>query len=147
MAYYLNELGIICALGSDKRSVYSATVQGSQTGMVPSDRFSPGNEVFLGFVSGELPHIPSQLNEFDCRNNRLLLAALGQIRESVDRCIARFGADRVGVALDREREVGAGRDLIDIDELVGFVCLGDVSRAANHRRKAGLLKLTRLGAE
>jgi 3-oxoacyl-[acyl-carrier-protein] synthase-1 len=99
MAYYLNELGIICALGSDKRSVYSATVQGSQTGMVPSDRFSPGNEVFLGFVSGELPHVPAQFNEFDCRNNRLLLAALGQIRESVDRCIARFGADRVGVVL------------------------------------------------
>ncbi len=99
MAFYLNELGIICALGSDKTSVCAAMVEGSQTGMVASDRFSPGKEVFLGTVSGELPHLPSHLNEFDCRNNRLLLAVLAQIRESVDGCITRFGTDRVGVVL------------------------------------------------
>lgn len=99
MAFYLNELGIICALGSDKADVYRAMVDGSQAGMLATDEFSSGQQRFLGSVRAELPTIRSELGEFDCRNNRLLLAALAQIRESVDRCITRFGADRIGVVL------------------------------------------------
>ena len=36
---------------------------------------------------------------YNCRNNRLLLAALSQIEPTVTDMMARFGADRIGIVL------------------------------------------------
>ena len=50
-------------------------------------------------VHNELPTIPASLQSYDCRNNRLLLAALGQIEASVRRAIETYGQERIGLVL------------------------------------------------
>jgi 3-oxoacyl-[acyl-carrier-protein] synthase-1 len=99
VAYFLNTLGIICALGDDKASVYQAMVDGRQDGMVATREFSPGRERIVGTVGSDLPAMPPEFAQFDCRNNRLLLAALSQIRPTLDDCVGSFGAQRIGVVL------------------------------------------------
>lgn len=53
----------------------------------------------LAGVDGPLPTIPDAFRDHRSRNNQLLLAALAQIQPQVDEAIARFGRDRVAVAL------------------------------------------------
>ncbi|RNL98177.1 beta-ketoacyl-ACP synthase, partial [Dickeya undicola] len=54
-----------------------------------------GKTCWTGNVLADLPAVPPHLADHDSRNNRLLLAALEQIRPQVDEAMARFGADRV----------------------------------------------------
>jgi len=96
---YLNELGIICALGDSCDRVYRAMIASDQSGMVMTDVFSPGTACFVGSVRIAPPNLPTGFWRYDSRNNRLLLAALNQIDAPVRRAISRVGADRVGVVI------------------------------------------------
>ena len=53
----------------------------------------------VGEVSAELPPAPPSAAAYDCRNNRLMLAAIEQIRPAIDEAIDRHGPSRVGVVL------------------------------------------------
>lgn len=77
----LNELGIICALGSNKSEVLSSLLGNSTR----SDQ--------------DLPALRQNEPRFQSRNNQLLQHALDQIREPVEDTIERYGADRVAVVL------------------------------------------------
>jgi len=95
---YLNECGIICALGEGPEQV-KARLYAGQPGVAATSRWSEGRELALGAVPGELPsvaHLPLHLRS---RNNALALAALAQIRPAVVAAVARYGASRVGVVL------------------------------------------------
>ncbi|WP_432379716.1 beta-ketoacyl-ACP synthase [Duganella sp. P38] len=95
---YLNDCGIICALGDSHAQVKTRLYAG-QTGVAASSRWSSGRELPLGAVRAPLPslaHLPPHLRS---RNNALALAALAQIRPAVDAAIARYGVDRVGVVI------------------------------------------------
>lgn len=95
---YLNECGIICALGEGHAQVKERLYAG-QPGVAATSRWSKGRELALGAVAGELPslaHVPPYLHS---RNNALALAALAQIRPAVEAAIARFGAGRIGVVV------------------------------------------------
>jgi 3-oxoacyl-[acyl-carrier-protein] synthase-1 len=114
MTIYLNACGIICALGDSHAQVKSRLYSGD-TGIASTGRWSPGRELPLGSVRGELPsmaHLPPHQRS---RNNALALAALAQIRPAVEAAIARHGADRVGVVLGTstsgigETELAIGR--------------------------------------
>jgi 3-oxoacyl-[acyl-carrier-protein] synthase-1 len=97
MTFYLNECGVVCALGADRATVRGRLLDEAASGLVLSDACSPGRPLPLGRVDAALPcvdHLP--LSERS-RNNQLALAALAQIRPAVDAAIARFGADRVAV--------------------------------------------------
>lgn len=94
---YLHDLGIICALGSNKDEVLRAWL---------SERWPrPGNVPWLSTdisafaVSNKLPDIPANLKRYGCRNNRLLLAAFAQIETTFDRAIRRYGSERIGLVL------------------------------------------------
>lgn len=99
MSIYLNDLGLLCAAGSSKKEVLSNLLAGNLAGLIQSDQFTPGAAHFIGAVQTELPNIEPRLSIYDCRNNRLLLAALAQIRSTVDRMIDRYGPKRVGIVL------------------------------------------------
>ena len=99
IGFFLNDLGILCALGSGKQAIRSGLLSGDRKGLAQTDEFSPGRPLWLGRVDCALPEIPSELSVFACRNNRLLLAALRQIQPTVERMIARFGAQRIGIVL------------------------------------------------
>ncbi|WP_036253253.1 beta-ketoacyl-[acyl-carrier-protein] synthase family protein [Methylobacter sp. BBA5.1] len=99
MTYYLNDLGLLCALGSSRAEVGRRLIAGDRSGLVMTDQFSPGRANIVGRIDGELPGIASEYSVYRCRNNQLLLAALEQIRPTVEAMIASFGPDRIGVVI------------------------------------------------
>jgi len=105
MTLYLNDVGLLCAAGNSKTEVLTRLLTGDRSGLVPCDEFGP--QQWIGQVVAELPEInsfpPFEKGEmggiYNCRNNRLLLAALSQIQPTVTNMIAKFGADRIGIVL------------------------------------------------
>ena len=97
---YLPALGLVNALGSSRAEVAERLFAGDSSGMArEAGWLAAGGEAMVGRVRGDLPAVPDRLARYDCRNNRLLLAALAQIAEPVAEAIKRFGPARVGVVL------------------------------------------------
>jgi 3-oxoacyl-[acyl-carrier-protein] synthase I len=96
---YLNSLGIINALGVDVVSVRAGLRAGSTAGMQLRDDLIAGRTVRAGTVDLELPPVATELAAYDSRNNRLMAAALKQIRPEVDAALARYGTARVGAII------------------------------------------------
>ena len=96
---YINAVGIVNALGMGKQAVASALFAGDSSGMVLEEGWLPGGSARVGRVKAALPPLPVQYALFECRNNRLVLSAVDQIRTSVSEAIARLGAERVGIVL------------------------------------------------
>ncbi len=98
MKLFLNECGIVCALGSTHAEIARRLFAGESALAATAD-WSAGRELHLGQVQGELPcadHLPLTQRS---RNNQLALAALAQIRTAVDAAIVRYGAHRVGIVI------------------------------------------------
>jgi 3-oxoacyl-[acyl-carrier-protein] synthase-1 len=99
-AVYLNELGIVCALGSGRGAVAEALfANDTPRGLSISNEFSPGRELAVGIVHSPLPDLSAFPVRLRSRNNALLLEALQQIRPAVDAVIARYGRTRVAIVL------------------------------------------------
>ena len=96
---YLHALGIVNALGNDVASVRKGLYAGSIEGMHERDDLVAGRSVRVGEVTMDLPPIESGMPAYVSRNNRLLQAAIAQIRPEIDAAIARHGAGRVGIVL------------------------------------------------
>ena len=94
---YLHDLGIVCALGSGKSAVLSAWLTKQYSTAIPSSWLN--SQIPALNVQTELPAIPENLKRYDCRNNRMLLAALAQIEESMKSAIDRYGSHRVGLVI------------------------------------------------
>ena len=97
MKLYLNDLGLLCATGSSKSDLLKRLLMGDRSGLVLSDTFGP--TTIVGQITSELPLIDTQYSLYQCRNNQLLLAALSQIKATVDKMMAKFGNDRIGIVL------------------------------------------------
>jgi 3-oxoacyl-[acyl-carrier-protein] synthase I len=106
---YLHGLGMVNALGADTAAIAAALTTGVAPGM---GRVSFGGEhgAYVGRAQASLALAPPPpLARYDCRNNRLLLAALAQIEPAVQAARARYGAGRVGVILGTSTSgIGAG---------------------------------------
>ena len=98
---FLNHLGMICPLGDALDDVKRRLLESGESGLSMIDKFSPGRSLPLGWVNVASP-LPAD-DEFSLchrsRNNRLLLAALRQIRAAVDGAIERFGPSRIGIVI------------------------------------------------
>jgi 3-oxoacyl-[acyl-carrier-protein] synthase-1 len=95
---YLNQLGMLCALGATPGDIAAAMFAG-RSGLRQDYLYLPAMALPIGAVDAALPsvdHLP--LGERS-RNNQLALAALAQIRPAVDAAIALYGADRIGVVV------------------------------------------------
>jgi 3-oxoacyl-[acyl-carrier-protein] synthase-1 len=95
---YLNQLGILCAIGATRDAIAQAMFAG-RSGLRTDTRYLPEMALPVGIVDAPLPgvdHLPLRERS---RNNQLALAALAQIRPAIDAAIARYGADRVGVVI------------------------------------------------
>ncbi len=96
---YLHAPGVVCAAGADLDSLRTAVWASQPSGVALNTSVWPGHAVHLGAVQAALPsvdHLPLQARS---RNNAMLLAALAQIRSSVDAAIDAHGAHRIGVVL------------------------------------------------
>ena len=96
---HLSALGLVNALGHGKRQVAEGLFRGLTSGLVLEDGWLPEGPARVGRAPIQLPPLPSPFAADDSRNTRLLLAALAEIRDEVDREIVRHGRHRVGVVL------------------------------------------------
>ncbi len=97
---FLNELGIVCALGSGQAAVREALFAADKPGgLSRQDDLLPQRSLLAGSVSAALPDLSDRPRALRGRNNALLALALEQIRPAVDAAIDRFGPARVGVIL------------------------------------------------
>lgn len=96
---YLNEMGVICALGNGQAEVRAALLGEHVCGVAEYTGLLPGRSLHLGRVQTELADISQLPLEQRSRNNALLLTALAQIRPPVDAALERFGASRIAVVL------------------------------------------------
>ena len=99
--FYLNQCGIVCALGATQGAVKENLFDLARSGVQPTERWSPGRLLALGAVSHDLtlPSVAHLRLQQRSRNNQMALAALAQIRVEVDQAIAQFGAHRVAVVI------------------------------------------------
>ena len=95
---YLHALGMVNALGGDVASIVPALEAAQSPGM--GLMHTGIGDAYVGRVSTPLDiALPATLKRFDCRNNRMLLAALEQIRPEIEAARERYGAHRIGVVL------------------------------------------------
>jgi 3-oxoacyl-[acyl-carrier-protein] synthase-1 len=95
---YLHALGMANALGGDVASIVPALRAAQSPGM--GLMHTGIGDAFVGRVSTPLDIAPpAALRRFDCRNNRMLLAALEQIRPALEAARERYGSHRIGVVL------------------------------------------------
>ncbi|WP_374336853.1 beta-ketoacyl-[acyl-carrier-protein] synthase family protein [Leeia sp.] len=99
---YLTRPGLLCALGADTDTVAEALFAGQQQGLVLEQGWLAHDHnaaVRVGRVAAALPILPPAWQARASRNNRLLLAAVQQIMQEVERCKQRYPAHRIGVVL------------------------------------------------
>ena len=114
MTAYVADLGIINALGTGKSAVLAGLLQGDQSGMIASGPLLTGRDSRVGTVSQSLDALPPEFAEFDCRNNRLLVAAAAQIDDRLRNLCTEYGPDRIGVLIGTSTSgIAAGEDAID----------------------------------
>ena len=71
----LAALGLVTPLGSSPREVARALFMGTNSGLIARDDFCLGRTVRVGEVTAKLPSLPQSTAAYECRNNRLMLAA------------------------------------------------------------------------
>lgn len=99
-AIFLNELGIVCALGTGATAVAEGLfADDAPHGLSLSDEFTPGRTLAVGAVHVPLPDLSALPVLLRGRNNALLMQALEQLRPAVEQAIARHGRDRVAVVI------------------------------------------------
>jgi len=114
MNSYLSALGIVNALGAGGPDVLERLLAGDQAGMHATEPLLTGRSGIVGRVDAELPEIPAALAEFDCRNNRLLAAAVSQIGNEVEALKSRYGPAGIGVVVGTSTSgIAEGETAID----------------------------------
>lgn len=96
---FIRDYGLVNAIGHDQKSVAANWQRGISEGMTNNDVFLRGQNTVVGAVQSQLPPIPKHLKHYNCRNNQLLLHAVGQIRESIEAVSRQYGRDRIGIVL------------------------------------------------
>ena len=96
---FLNELGILCALGSSLDDVRKGLLRADSRGLRRHASRFYAKEFLVGRVDKQLVSIPDTLTRFACRNNQLLLTACAQIQNGINRALRKYGASRVGIVL------------------------------------------------
>jgi 3-oxoacyl-[acyl-carrier-protein] synthase I len=97
--YFINDFGMINALGSDKTVIFKNWLSNISPGLTHGEEFFPGHPCYVAKVLSELPKVPANLQKYHCRNNELLIAAYQQIEATVERFTKQFGKHRIGIVL------------------------------------------------
>lgn len=92
-------MGLVTPIGSTPQAAARALFEGTREGIVARDDLHPERSVKVGVVRDELPASPAAAAALDCRNNRLMLAALLQIDTQIEDAARRYGRDRIAVVV------------------------------------------------
>lgn len=97
--FYLNHLGLACALGSGARQVAASLFAGDCSHMRAGSPWLPDFAGRLGVIGESLPALPPELAQHECRNNRLALAVARQIEQPLAALRERYGPRRIAVVM------------------------------------------------
>ena len=131
--YYLNDLGVLCTLGIDKKQIVDTLLTRDRDIPLQEKLFSSRGDQYVGSIHAILPELPSRLERFDCRNNRLALAALEQLRPALDEAITRYGKSRIGVVMGTSTS-----GIAATEEAVRAIALRGVYPPGYHAIRGGL---------
>lgn len=92
----IRAMGIAAPLGVGKRAVAQNLFAGTRAGLVARDDLVPGKSVRVGVVAGELPALATPALT---RNDRLMQAALAEIRSEIEAAAELYGRHRIAVIL------------------------------------------------
>ncbi|QGX90329.1 beta-ketoacyl-[acyl-carrier-protein] synthase family protein [Tatumella sp. TA1] len=97
---FISAYGMVNALGNNLDNIAHNLSMAHAPGMTVSTQWlTDKSPLVVGTVTGELPSIPPQLVAHQSRNNRLLLAALAQIKPQVTDILATYPSSRIAVIL------------------------------------------------
>ena len=97
MSIFINNYSLISALGNGLDETRRNLFSGISPGMVITDKYSPGKELYLGMVGIDLPTLNNAPLKYRSRNNQLLLATFEQLRYSFYSLFS--GVDRSRIAV------------------------------------------------
>jgi 3-oxoacyl-[acyl-carrier-protein] synthase-1 len=92
----LNDFGVVCAIGQNKKAVFDALLSGSNESLVLNSALPIEQAQYVGQVT--LPD-NDVLNGISIRNNKLAYLAYQQIEPTLTPLIARYGHERVAVVI------------------------------------------------
>ena len=92
MSIYLNELGLVCALGTDKKTVLTNFLAGEQGFMKADSSF--GINTVIGKVDAKLPDLTVFGDYQNSRNNQLAFLAFEQISDKLKQLIVTLGDEK-----------------------------------------------------
>ena len=96
---YLNQLGIVCALGDQHDLIRQKLLSGDKHCLTRTEDFSPGQTLPLGVVNTPLPDLSDFPLQEQTRTNQLLMAAMLQIREAYEEAASSIDPLRIGIVL------------------------------------------------
>ncbi|WP_299082001.1 beta-ketoacyl-[acyl-carrier-protein] synthase family protein [uncultured Paraglaciecola sp.] len=96
---YINDFGLVNALGDNLADISQHLFSGSQQGFVQRGDILPEATVFVAEVASELPSLVAYPAHFQSRNNQLALLAYQQIAATVESLKQKYSASRIGVIL------------------------------------------------
>lgn len=97
--YFINDYGMLNALGNDRQSIYHNWLAGRSPGLGRTDQYRPGRPCVLGHVIAELPAIVEEHKLYRSRNNQLLSACYQQIETTVEQLKNAYSHQRIGIVL------------------------------------------------
>jgi 3-oxoacyl-[acyl-carrier-protein] synthase-1 len=95
---FVTACGVVCPLGRDGAEI-AVALREARSHFTPRNDLIAGRTVQVGAVREALPEAPPAAAAWDCRNNRLMLAALRQIEPEIAAATELYGPDRVAVIL------------------------------------------------
>lgn len=96
---YLNDLGIVNALGCGQAEVRRNMLAGKAPGMRLQAAPVSGRTFFTGQVLAGLPSVPAEFAAYASHNTQLLLETLEQIKPTVLAALQRYTPDRIAVVM------------------------------------------------
>ncbi|MCL2270516.1 MAG: 3-oxoacyl-ACP synthase [Treponema sp.] len=109
---FLSAPALVCCAGQNRNELYESCLAGYQGGLVTGELsgdgglipggINPDGKYPIGIVSQELPeaHLPDQLAYTgNTKIIRIINAALEQMRPVIEKAVARYGPDKIGVCL------------------------------------------------
>jgi 3-oxoacyl-[acyl-carrier-protein] synthase-1 len=99
MTVYLNQLGLISALGSGVETTRKNLFNGTGPGMSFSDLYSPEKHLYLGLIKDDLPSLSAFPVQYKSRNNQVLLSAFNQIESDFFSMIKNIDKSRIAIVI------------------------------------------------
>ncbi len=96
---YINDCGIITPLGEGRDNVLTNLQSGYTGGVRQWDRDINHKPVYVGIIDAELPAVPPEFADMNCRNNQLLIAVANQIETTITTLLNRYDTHRIGVVI------------------------------------------------